>query len=224
MRIAKFESNENGFSMVELIIVLLVGSILTVLSIMAFRVNELHFVDRQAHLVSDMLNEARQRALTQHETMRVEFNKTRNTVSLITENAAGNAADDAVIKTLPLEHPHNVNYEIAPSNMTDAPVDTAPAPAITFSTSTHPLSLSDQVAVLRFTQTGTVLNAGSNAIGANAAVRGATIYFWMPERSGTNTVLPSGIVLRAITVLGSTGAQKYWRCSVAEGQCTDWQR
>jgi prepilin-type N-terminal cleavage/methylation domain-containing protein len=221
-QVKNFEHHEKGFSMVELIIVMLVISILAVLSIMAFKGEKKYLADREALVVMDLLNEAKQRALTQHETMRVEINKTNNTISLITENTAGNANDDQVIKTLPLQHSNYVTFDKAPTNIANTPVDSAPTPIAVFATSNHPLSLSQQVATFRFTQTGTVLNAGSNSVGANAAVTGATIHFWMPEYSESGEALDSGNVIRAITLLGSTGTTKYWKCEVAAGQCTVW--
>lgn len=191
---------------------------------MAFKGEKKFLADSQAYLILDVLNEAKQRALTQHETMRVEINKTTNKISLISENAAGNAGDDQIIKTLVLEHPNYVVIEQAPTNIADSPTEGSPVPAISFTTSVHPLSTSNQVATLRFLRTGKVVSAGSNATGTNATITGATIFVWMPDYSDSGTPLPSGSVLRAITVLGSTGSTRYWRCEVADGQCTDWKQ
>ena len=47
---------------------------------------KLYKADEQALLLADMLQEARQRALTQRGTMRVEINLTNNTVKLYDEN------------------------------------------------------------------------------------------------------------------------------------------
>ena len=101
---------EQGFSLVELIIVMLVISILSVLTLMAFRGDKKFLADSEAYSILDILNEAKQRAITQHETLRVEINKTRNTIRLITENAAGDATDDQVVRTLILEHPNYVSH------------------------------------------------------------------------------------------------------------------
>lgn len=224
LRVQRFERNNDGFSMIELIIVMLVLSILAVLSIMSFRSKELYLAEREALMVVDLLNEAKQRALTQHETMRIEINKTQNKAILINENAAGNAADDQVIRTIPLQHPNHVAFEVAPTNIANSPIEPSPVPAITFSPSFHPLSLSQEVATLRFTQTGTVLNGGSNSIGANAVMTGATIYFWMPNYSDTGAAQPTGNIVRAVTVLGSTGTTKFWKCPMVENQCTAWEQ
>lgn len=216
--------SEQGFSIIELIIVLLIVSILSVLTLMAFKGEKKFLADSEAYLILDILSEARQRALTQHETVRVEINKTRNVIRLIAENSAGVATDDQELRVLRLEHPDYVVFDRAPTNIEESPVDASPVPAITFKTSVHPTSLSDQVVTLRFLRNGNVVDAGSNAVGNNAAITGATIFVWMPDYSESGAPLQTGNVIRAITVLGSTGSTKYWRCAVIEGQCTDWKQ
>ncbi len=89
----KILKKEQGFSLIELVIVVLIISILSVISIISLRGEKKYLADDQAYKILDILNEARQRALTQHETMRVEFNKTQNIVQLISENAPG---DDTI--------------------------------------------------------------------------------------------------------------------------------
>lgn len=218
------ESYEQGFSLIELLIVMLVISILSVLTLMAFKGEKKFLADSQAYLILDVLNEARQRALTQHETMRVEINKTTNTIRLISENAAGDATDDQIVKTLILESANYVVIEQAPTNIEESPAESSPVPAISFTTSVHPLSTSNQVATLRFLRTGQVVNAGSNAIGTNAAITGATIFVWMPNYSDSGSPLQTGSVIRSITVLGATGSTRYWRCEVENGQCANWKQ
>lgn len=189
---------------------------------MAFKAEKKFLADSEAYLIMDVLNEARQRALTQHNTMRVEISKTKNVVRLINENAGDNATDDQIVKTLTLEHPNYVKFDVAPTNIANSPTDSAPVPALVFKTSTHPLSVSEQVATLRFLQNGSVFDGGSNAIAANASMKGATIFIWMPNYSESNQPLDTGNVIRSITVLGSNGSTKYWRCPVKDNQCTEW--
>jgi prepilin-type N-terminal cleavage/methylation domain-containing protein len=220
----KKKRNERGFSLVELIIVLLIFSILTVLTLMSLKGDKKFLADTEAYIILDFLNEARQRALTQHETLRVEINKTTNKIRLIAENAAGDAADDREIRYAILEHPNYVVYEKAPNNIASSPVDAAPVPSIVFKKSEHPTSINDRVATLRFLQNGNVVDAGSNAVGSNSVLTGATIFVWMPEYSASGNPLQTGSVIRAITVLSSTGTTKYWRCEVAGGNCTDWKQ
>lgn len=217
-------NDARGFSIIELLIVLLIVGILSVLSVLSFRAEKKFLADTEAYQIMDFINEAKQRALTQHEIMRVEINKTRNSISLINENAAGNANDDKVIKTLTLQPTNYVVYDSAPTNAPNTPTEPSPVPALVFKTSTHPLSLSDQVATLRFLQNGNVVDSGSNATGANSVMTGATIFVWMPNYSTSNQPLATGDVIRAITVLGTTGTAKYWKCQGGNAQCTNWRQ
>lgn len=219
-----YKRKEKGFSIIELIIVLLVVSILSVLSLIAFRGDKKFLADSEAYLIMDVLSEARQRALTQHETMRVEIDSTTNKIRLITENTPGDATDDREIRSYQLEHPNYVTFTQAPTNIANVPTDVAPIPAIVFETSLHPLSTGNQVATLRFLQNGNVVDAGSNAIGNNAVMTGATIFVWMPDYSSSGAPLTSGTVIRAVSILGSTGSTKYWRCTVEGGQCAAWKQ
>ena len=213
---------EQGFSIIELLIVVLMISILSVLTLLSFKAERLFLADSQAYLILDVLKEAKQRAITQHETIRVEFNRNKNTVRLITENAAGDASDDQVIRTVTLENPNNVNISINPSNIAGSPVDASPVPLIDFKPSVYPTSASEQVATMRFIRNGNVLDAGTNAIGTNATMTGVTIPVWMPNYSDSGAPLASGSVIRAITVSGSTGNARFWRCPVIDNECTQW--
>lgn len=218
----KRKSAENGFSIIELIIVLLVISILSILAVMSFKSEKKYLADTQAFQINDILHEARQRALSQRETMRVEINKTRNTVRLISENEPGDAADDQEIRSIKLEAPAVLVVDAPPQNVSGSPSEMSPTPAIIFKASTHPLSIGDTVATLRFTTTGKVLDAGSNSIGTNSAMTGATIYIWSPEYSDAGQPLASGNVIRAITVQGTSGITGYWKCPVANSNCKKW--
>lgn len=213
--------SEKGASLLELLIVLLIISIVSVITILSFRGEKKYLADKQAYLILDIIQEARQRSLTQHETMRVEFNKTKNTVRLINENNAGDATDDQEIKTLKLEDPKYVVIDTAPQNASTTPTEASPVPKIVFKASVHPSSLNNTVATLRFLKTGKVVDAGSNAIGDNATTTGATIFVWMPYYNQAGQPLTTGEVLRAITVLGSTGSSKYWKCPTSNS-CTNW--
>lgn len=220
----KRKKKENGFSIIELIIVLLIVSILSILAVLSVKSEKKYLADTQAFKINDILHEARQRALTQRETMRVEINKTRNNVRLITENEPGNADDDQEVRSIKLEAPADIVIGDPPQNVSGAPSEMSPTPTITFKVSTHPLSITDTVATLRFTTTGKVLDAGSNSIGTNSAMTGATIYVWSPEYSNAGQPLVSGNVIRAITVQGASGITGYWKCPVANSNCGNWTR
>lgn len=215
-------NNEGGFSFLELIIVLLIISIVSVMALMSFRGEKKYAADTEAYKIIDIIHEARQRSLTQHETMRVEFNQTKNTVRLIEENEPGTTADDKEIKSLKLPDVRNVVVGTMPKNVSTAPTEMSPVPALTFKKSVYPLSQSDTVATLRFTHTGMVLDAGSNAAGDNSAMTGATVYVWMPDYSAANLPLATGTVIRAITVQGTSGLSRYLKCPVVNNKCQNW--
>ena len=213
--------NEQGFSLIELMIVMLIICIMSVITILSFKGEKKYLADSEAYKILDLLNEARQRSLTQHETMRIEFNQTRNIAQLITENAPGNAADDQVIKTLSLEEVSYVVVGVTPKNVDTAPSEMSPTPVLNFKISNHPLSLNDTVATLRFVTNGTVLDAGSNNIGKNASLTGATIYIWTPDYSNNNP-LDTGNIIRAITVQGTSGLSRYLKCPLVNSRCSNW--
>lgn len=218
----QLNKHESGFSFLELIIVVLIISILSVMALMSFKSEKKYLADTQAYQIIDILHEARQRSLTQHETMRVEFNQTRSAVRLIAEGEPGNAGDDKEIKSLKLEDSKLVVVGSTPKNVLTAPSEMSPVPVLNFKKSVYPLSQSETVATLRFLHTGKVLDAGSNSVGDNSAMTGATVYVWMPDYSASNQPLPTGSVIRAITIQGTSGLAKYLKCPVINAKCENW--
>lgn len=90
-----------GFSMVELLIVLTVITILLGISLFYLSAHErLYRPDEEALKIIDVFQEARQRSLTQRETMRVEIDLTDNVVRLIDENQPSTADDDRPIRSV----------------------------------------------------------------------------------------------------------------------------
>lgn len=213
---------ERGFSLIELIIVVLIISILSVFALMSSRGEKVYLADSQAYQMIDILHEARQRSLTQHETMRVEINKTRNVIRLIAENEPGSADDDKEIKSLKLQDSTAVVVGEMPKNIAGAPTELSPTPPLAFKKSVYPLSANDTVATLRFVRTGKVLDAGSNAIGDNSTVTGAAIYVWMPDLTDAGQPLKTGNVIRAITVQGTSGISRYLKCPLTGDKCQNW--
>ena len=68
-------------------------------------------------LIADILQEARQRSLTQRETMRVEIDITENHIRLIDENTVATADDDEVLKILPVYFPNEVRIDSRANNI-----------------------------------------------------------------------------------------------------------
>lgn len=222
MTVNKFDS-EAGFSALELIIVLVFVGILSVMATISFNSTEIEKADAQASAVIDVLQEARQRALGQRTTMRVEINLTDRVVQIINENNPGNANDDQVIKTNGFVE-GGVFFGTGATNVSGSPTELSPTPNVVFATSVHPLSTGDNVATLRFQRDGTVTNAGTDAIGTGAVPTGATIHVWSKYTDDTSANPTNGQIFRAITVLASSGLTRLWECPKTSGSCSNWKK
>jgi prepilin-type N-terminal cleavage/methylation domain-containing protein len=200
-------SGENGFSMIELMVVTVLILIITTVSLIYLTgTRKLYNTDQEALQVVDLVQEARQRALTQRETLRVEIDLTSNIGRIINENASGNVVDDKVIRQISLQPSSNVRIDMRPTNITSAPPEAIPAPIAVFAGSQHPLSAGHNVATFRFMPDGTVKDAGTNGLGANSVVTGATLYIWKPKTGSTT----ESDLAKAITIIGSTGSVRMW--------------
>lgn len=193
--------NEAGFTLAELLVVTGLTIVMTTVSLYyLYSHQKLYKPDEQAALFIDMLQEARQRALTQKVTMRVEVDLTDNVARLINEGDVTVTTDDKVLRSVNLKSVEEVKMEQRPNNVTVSPTESSPVDSITYSTnSAYPLSLSHKVATLRFRKDGTVTNAGST-------VTGATVFVWQPDKANAN----NSTITRAITVIGTTGAIRLW--------------
>lgn len=212
-------SSQKGFSLVEVIIVIIVLMILATVSFMAFGSSRKYAADNQAKALIDFFDEARQKALNQRKTFRVEINKTKRELRLIDEgtDVSPTASDDKIIKTARIAN--QVMIGSAPTNVSGAPTASSPIPVPSYLTSSYPLSSGDEKITLRFRRNGQVVDTGSDNIGTGSLMRGATIYVYSTTPSLTN---PD--VIRATTVLGTTGDTSLFRCTFVAGQCTNWKK
>lgn len=201
-------SREAGFSLIELLTVVTVIIALGGLSLFYLVGHQTAYKpDDESLLVTDVLQEARQRSLTQRRTMRVEINLTTNKVRLIDENQNPTTSDDdIVLKTVNLYAPVQVVVGRVPGNIGYNPPEPLPAPTAVFTSSVYPTSISQNVCTLRFRSDGTVVNAGNNPTGTGATMTGATIHLWAPNKTNPN----NSDIARAITVIGSTGTIRLW--------------
>lgn len=201
-------STADGFSLTELLVVMLMIGIMSAIAIYYATAHKRAYKpDDQALLMTDMLQEARQRALTQRRTMRVEVNLTNNSAKLYDENTNSTTAnDDFLVKALELFGTASVRVDSRPSEITYNPAELAPVPNAVFSPSVYPPSISQSVLTIRFLANGQAVNAGTNAIGSGSVPTGVTLHVWSPT-AADNT---KSEIARAITVLGATGVIRTW--------------
>ena len=235
MKLKKRNSrSEQGFSIVEMVVVVGIIGILTAISTLSLLAPKKYNAENQTLFLIDIMREAQQRAISQKKIMRVEINSSDRVINLINENEpadanadgvtdAPTANNDIIIKSLTYVDA-TIFVGVAPTNMTSTPSELSPVAPITFATSLQPYSLSDLVATMRFRSNGNVLNAGTDTIGGGAIPTGATIYVWTKRDSDTSANPTEANILRALTVLGSSGSTKFWSCGVTNAGCTTWTR
>lgn len=212
--------SESGFSLVELVIVVLV--IMTMTGISLYYLNnqgKLFKADDQALQIVDVLQEARQRSLTQRETMRVEIDLTSSKVRLIDENDVSVATDDVIIKEVALLPSNSVKLNARPSNITLNPPEPLATTAADFRPSVHPNSLNHNVCTYRFLSNGRVVNAGTTSTGSNAQLKSEVLFIWSPSKTNANEFE----VARAITVVGTTGSIRLWQYAPGATTTNKWQ-
>lgn len=209
--VGSFKHGEKGFSVIELLIVFVVIMLIAAFSLFAMTSHKkLYKTDDQALKIIDVLRAASLRAVTQRQTIRVDINLTTSNVQMIDENLPTVSTDDVVVRTLALENVAEVKLSTAPLNVTALPPSPSNYPIAVFATSVHPLNTSNNVCTIRFSRNGSVLNAGTNALGANAAITSSTIYIWPPQDADPTRARTTGSV-RAITIFGPTGNIRFWK-------------
>lgn len=208
-----FPSNAAGLSLVELLVVMSLILIMTGVSLFSLRGHQkLYKPDEQALKIVDILQEARQRSLTQRRTMRVEIDSTARIVRLINENSATTAADDTELRRITLLPSSDARIDVAPTNVTlntdttNNPPETLLVPTATYKQSIYTGSVDNQICVLRFKSNGNISNGGTNSIGTGDVPTGVTLYVWAPKTAGSN----QSSISRAITILGASGAIRMW--------------
>lgn len=212
--------SERGFSAFELLVTVAVIGILSGAAIYSIAAHQrLYRADDQALNIIDVLQEARQRSLTQRETMRVEVDLTDNVVRLIDENTVGDANDDEVIRSITLMDQDQVKLDARPESINENPPEEFPVPSAQFKHSIYPKSLTHDVSTIRFLSNGTIVDAGTNAAGDNATSVGVTLHVWSPANYDEDQ--PQ--VARAITVLGATGSIRLWEHKPSIQTTSPWQ-
>lgn len=214
-------SNDSGFSVIEILVVVAIVGVLSGMAIFyATNHKKAYQPDDQALILADMLQEARQRALTQRRTMRVEINLATNSAKLYDENSnAASASDDVVIKAMNLFAPTSVKVDTRPSQIAYNPAETLPVPNAVFKSSVYPPSISQSVCTIRFLANGSAVDAGTNAVGAGAVPTGVTVHIWAPRKADPT----QSDIARSITILGATGVIRLWEFDPSSAASNKWK-
>ena len=210
--------SEAGFSIVEILVVVVILFILTSISVFyLFAYQRTYKPDDQAMQIVDLLQEARQRSLTQRKVMRVEINRDTNMVTLIDERDAG-TTDDIVIRKVPLMNPNDVKVGFLPPQISTVPEESVPVPTISFTPSTYPTSVGQSVATLCFRPFGGESGAAAVVDSAGLNPLSVTIPIWAPTQDNPNRYE----IARAITVIAATGSVRLWAYDPASSATNKW--
>lgn len=213
-----------GFSIIELLIVLTVITILMGISLFYLSAHQrLYRPDEEAEKLIDIFQEARQRALTQRETIRVEIDLSSNMASLIDENDKNGLVktvdDDKLIRSITLVPQTDVKLTSRPPDITTDPPEPMTVPIAQFKPSVYPPSSAHNVCTFRFKPNGTVVDAGTDGIGSNSTLTGATLFVWSAKPDNPS----QSEIARAITIVGGTGSVRYWEYNRTVTDANKWK-
>jgi prepilin-type N-terminal cleavage/methylation domain-containing protein len=217
-------SKQAGFSIIELLLVLVATVILSSIALISLKNNQLLSVDNQAKKIIDIFDEARQKALNQRQTMRVEISRTRGLIRIIDENLPASVNDDVEVRRAVIST--DITVGVTPGNVVNNPTTTSPIPIANYETTSYPLSSGEEKITLRFRRNGQVVNIGTDNVGTNSIVTGATVFLTSNQLTTSingNAAKPQ--LVRAVTVLGSSGDTSLMKCQInASGDCVSWYK
>jgi prepilin-type N-terminal cleavage/methylation domain-containing protein len=199
-------NSQSGFSMIELMIVVIMITILTGIAVISFRSSKRSYAaDDEAIKMLSLFREAYQRALTQRQAQRITIDRTSNLIKL-TDMGRLPGGDEmlvnrAVLNPLVSMVQPSVGAGLVPPP--PAPYNYTPA---NFGTS--------GTLDIYFLADGSVTNATNFANNTFAPVN-FTVFFspspgsaLSPEQAAQ---INSGNLMRAVTLFGATGSTKAWR-------------
>jgi Tfp pilus assembly protein FimT len=213
---SKLKNQSKGFSRVEVMVILVImsiGAAITVSYLSGFR--KLYKPDEESARVGDLMQEARQRSLTQRETMRVEINLDKGTARLIDENgdlASDGNGDDVELKQTTLFATSEVVFSKRPDDISVDPPEPIQVLPFNFYQSDYPGSELDKVVTLRFKRNGSVTDK-------NDVPLSGSLYVWSPRKSDPD----KSEIARAITVLGGSGIVRFYEWNTSSANSNKWK-
>jgi prepilin-type N-terminal cleavage/methylation domain-containing protein len=185
--------NEQGFTLIELMVVMVVGLIMTVALVSNLQPGRKSFYapDSKTNVILDMFREANLQALNNRRGFRVQINFTRNQIILLDEGGG-------VVRVATTGLP----WEVLMSETPPANISTGALPA--FNSYVTETIGSERVINFRFRSDGTITKT-------DGTVASGRLFIWQPKFSANGlTPLPPTLV-RAITVFGPSNSLQLWK-------------
>lgn len=208
---------EQGFSLIELLIVVALMIIMTVIAVTTLvRTRQLGVTDDQAVRIVEMLREARQLAISKRRPIRFEIDPTAREIRIIdTVTFAGGTADDILVKEVPLiSAPVAVTIDSTlPAGISTLPETDYPLPD--FNLVPHPAGgQSNNVWAVVFLNNGTIIDPASAAFGGTPLPVARTVL--------VQNLTEGAPTVRAVTIFGGTNSVRLWRhVGSSLGTCAD---
>jgi prepilin-type N-terminal cleavage/methylation domain-containing protein len=197
-------NSQSGFSMIELMVVVIIIAIMTGITVFSFRSNKRGYVaDDEATKILSFFREAYQRALSQRQAQRITIDLNNNLIKLADMGLLP-GGDETIINRGVLSTGVTMTQPVIAGN----PLSPPPAPY-----NYAPADLSSGSIDIYFLADGSITNAtGFN--NSSFAPVSLTFFFAPSQQTATNpgqTVNNSGNLIRAVTLFGPTGSTRLWR-------------
>jgi prepilin-type N-terminal cleavage/methylation domain-containing protein len=201
---------EGGYSVLELMMVLVIIGVMAAFSVMALRPSKNAYMpDTAASVVLSFLREASARALAERRTIRVEIYfaaDQRHHIRMIDQNTLTPPAAEFTVRDEALPKPADVSMAVPTPGGT--PITPPPAP-YSFTAAAIPTTTVGTPWAIRFSSFGSACDATLQPLSA-------TIYLFTPTSvGGTTPTTVDGV--RAITVAGSGGSTRFWKYRTGSG-------
>lgn len=197
---------QNGFSMVEMLVVVAIVMIMVAVSLpYALNYRKLYRSEEQALKVIDLIRETSQKALNQRRTFRLEIDVTTNTAMIIDENTSSEA--DVLVKTVPIDDASVLRMDVSPASIGRPNPPNYPAAVFADDEIGHMNGstnvIGNRVWAAHFKSDGTVVNENDVPLSVSL--------FVFPASSASSDVPTDNKQVRAITIYGGSGAVRYWK-------------